>query len=73
MNTTQIQQIINTLGIDQNALVQFLQDNYGTSFSPDSYEFRQSFMNIIDTMNLNFYQKLQMYSPLVNTHRDVSF
>ena len=73
MNTTQIQQIINTLGIDQNALVQFLQDNYGTSFSPDSYEFRQSFMNIMDKMNLNFYQKLQMYSPLVNTHRDVSF
>lgn len=73
MNATQIQQIITTLGIDQSALIQLIEETYDTPFSPDSYEFRQSFMDLLNKMNLNFYQKLQMVSPMVNTHRDISF
>ena len=73
MNSTQIHQMITTLGIDQEVLIQAVQEHYHNEYPVDSLEFKQSFVELLEKMDLNLYQKLQMYSPMVNTHRDITF
>ncbi len=36
-------------------------------------EFKNKFIRILNRNNLNFYQELEMDSPHVNTHRDISY
>lgn len=73
MNSTQIHQMITTLGIDQEILIQAVQEHYHNDYPVDSQEFKQSFVELLEKMDLNLYQKLQMYSPMVNTHRDITY
>ena len=73
MNSTQIYQMITTLGIDQDILVNAVRDYYQDNYPVDSYLLRQSFVELLEQIDLNLYQKLQMYSPMVNTHRDITY
>ena len=72
MKFAQIQQMVNTLGIDQNAIMKYIQDHPDYFLSAEMQDYKEPIIKLLDEMDLNFYQKLQMYSPLVNMHRDVS-
>ena len=73
MKLTQIQQMITTLGIDQNSLMQYIQENFSDLSERQVQDMKQPVMEMLEKMDLNFYQKLQMYAPMVNTHRDISY
>ena len=72
MKFAQIQQMVNTLGIDQTAIMKYIQDHPDYFESSEMQDYKEPILKLLDEMDLNFYQKLQMYSPLVNMHRDVS-
>ncbi len=73
MELSQIYQMINTLGIDQNSVMKYIQDNSAYFLSEEMQDYKQPILSLLDGMDLNFYQKLQMYSPSVNMHRDISY
>ena len=73
MNLSQIQQMITTLGIDQETIMKYIQEHSDELLSMEVQGFKQPILNLFSDPDFNIYQKLQMSSPLVNTHRDVTY
>ena len=73
MNIAQVQQMITTLGIDQETIMKYLQEHSEELLSMEIQGIKQPILDLFNDPDFNVYQKLQMSSPLVNTHRDVTY
>lgn len=73
MNLTQINQLFTSFNMDPNMLLQFLRENMDSLEIANSPEMRNPILHMLEELHLNFYQEIRMYSPTVNTHRDISY